>query len=333
MKIRVSDSTKVYVACPANKATGGPELLHQFVFELRKLRISAYIYYFDGRFKKKLVHPAYLNYKNPFVTKVDDSKDNILIVPELNTNLLANFKYLYKVIWWLSVDNYRSWIRPKFLSKIYFYKFLFFYKFFNKEFIISKHYALPIHHFVQSYYAFDYLLNNKIRKNLITYLSDYLNKDFINFATKKIPKANIVAFNPKKGYEFTKKLIIQSKKIKFVPIINMNRSEVINLLKKSKVYIDFGNHPGKDRIPREAAICGCCVITNKSGSAKYFKDLPIRNEYKFEDSDKNIPIIINLINDCFANYSNRVNHFIEYKQFIKSEHSKFIKNIIEIFSI
>jgi len=33
-----------------------------------------------------------------------------------------------------------------------------------------------------------------------------------------------------------------------------------------QVYIDFGHHPGQDRLPREAVQCGCVVITGKRGS-------------------------------------------------------------------
>jgi len=65
----------------------------------------------------------------------------------------------------------------------------------------------------------------------------------------------------------------------------MPREEVIKLLQKAKVYIDFDYHPRKDRLPREAAILGCCVITRKRGSAKFFEDVPIPDEYKFEDKE------------------------------------------------
>lgn len=33
---------------------------------------------------------------------------------------------------------------------------------------------------------------------------------------------------------------------------------MILTMRKAKVYIDFGFHPGKDRIPREAVMCGAC---------------------------------------------------------------------------
>ena len=42
--------------------------------------------------------------------------------------------------------------------------------------------------------------------------------------------------------------------LRWVPLIGMTTEEMRSCMSKSKVYIDFGNHPGKDRIPREAAI-------------------------------------------------------------------------------
>ncbi|MCX7738527.1 MAG: hypothetical protein N2Z80_03840 [Hydrogenothermaceae bacterium] len=67
---------------------------------------------------------------------------------------------------------------------------------------------------------------------------------------------------------------------------------MIDILKKAKVYIDFGNHTGKDRIPREAAMLECCVITGRRGIAKYREDVPIPENYKIEDKVENIPLIL-----------------------------------------
>jgi hypothetical protein len=74
------------------------------------------------------------------------------------------------------------------------------------------------------------------------YLSEYLNEDFLKTQTDLTKKENIVVYNPKKGLAFTQKIIKKAKDIKFVPLINMSRDEVIKTLQKAKVYIDFGNH-------------------------------------------------------------------------------------------
>jgi hypothetical protein len=163
------------------------------------------------------------------------------------------------------------------------------------------------------------------------YLSEYLNPVFLKIQTDLSKKENIVAYNPKKGFAFTKKIISSAKDIKFVPLINMSREEVIKTLQRAKVYIDFGNHPGKDRIPREAAILGCCVITGKRGSAAYYEDVSIPDQYKFEDKEENITKIVDTIKDCFKNFEERYKDFEYYRQIIKNEPNKFIEDMNKIF--
>jgi hypothetical protein len=140
-------------------------------------------------------------------------------------------------------------------------------------------------------------------------------------------------FNPKKGIEFTKTIINNAKYIKFVPIENMSMAKVAKLLSTAKVYIDFGNHPGKDRIPREAAISGCCVIVGKNGSAKYFEDVPIGDEFKFDAKNRNIPLIIDKIMRCLNNYEDESKKFEDYREIIKNEQIKFKNDIKTIFQV
>ena len=103
------------------------------------------------------------------------------------------------------------------------------------------------------------------------------------------------------------------------------------LLGTSKVYIDFGNHPGKDRIPREAAIMGCCVITGKRGSAYFHEDVMIPDEYKFEDRLDAIPSIVELIQNCMTNYEERLLDFEQYRAYIKNEQKQFSKDVESVF--
>jgi hypothetical protein len=339
--IEIYKNTKIFVACPANVSTGGPELLHQLAYHLRKdLSIDAYMYYynFDENKFKNPVHGGYEKYDNPFVTKlneIEDSKKNIIIVPEIQEgiNLLQHFKNIRKGVWFLSVDNY-------YLSKVY-EKILFLD--FNKldllsnkieklaiKFPYEKDPLLKLADFYlfQSYYAIDHFKNLEHKY----YLSDYLNKDFLKIETDLSNKEDIVAFNPKKGFSFTKKIISSAKDIKFVPLINMSRDDVIKTLQKAKVYIDFGNHPGKDRLPREAAVLCCCVITGTRGSAAFFEDVPIPNEYKFEDREENIPKIIDKIKECFENYEERYKDFEHYREVIKNEPQRFVEDLKKIFA-
>ncbi|MGC8650994.1 MAG: hypothetical protein ACP5S8_08540, partial [Hydrogenobaculum sp.] len=66
MSVEIYKNSKIYIACPANFATGGPELLHQLGYHLiNDLNIEAFMYYynFDSSKFSNPVHPAYKIYK------------------------------------------------------------------------------------------------------------------------------------------------------------------------------------------------------------------------------------------------------------------------------
>lgn len=45
-------------------------------------------------------------------------------------------------------------------------------------------------------------------------------------------------------------------------IIEIDKWNVDWRVKKVKLYVYFGNHTGKARIPREGAMFGCVILTN-----------------------------------------------------------------------
>jgi len=382
--IEVYKDTKIFVACPANFATGGPEDLHQLAYHLRKdLGVDAYMYYynFNDRAFNSPVHPEYEVYGNPYVTKlneIEDDKRNIIIVPEVREgiSLLQHFKNMRKGVWFVSVDYY-------YLSRFITEGFgLFVMRLVNKisgistkkpslgsgitprKFLVNKLENILMYKLMELESILIYKLMDKLTNKydyrtdpllkiadfyMITsyrgmkwfsdlkplyYLPDcYVNIRFIeeSYKLNLNNKKNIVAYNPKKGLHFTKKIIKFAKDIVFVPIVKMTREEVINLLKESKVYIDFGHFPGLEKIPKEAAILGCCVITGKRGSAAFYEDVPIPDEYKFEDRDENIPKIVDKIRDCFDNYKERYKDFEYYREVARNGTQSFIENLRKIF--
>ncbi len=353
MSINILGNTKIYVACPANVATGGPELLHQLAFHLiNDLNIKAFMYYydFDKSKSKTPVHPEYKFYNVPYVLEIPENEDvgkNILIVPEILSSLILLPKYrnIRKGVWFLSVDNYYI---GKMTKKDFFFQRIVnkFMKLIGRKPIFDYLSTRNLNKLAQKYdYTQDTLLKlsdfympSSYRcmnwfKELkpLYYLSDYLNPKFLEIQTDLSKKENLVAYNPKKGFAFTQKIISSAKDIKFLPLVNMTRDEVIKTLQRAKVYIDFGNHPSKDRMPREASILGCCVITGKRGSAAFYEDVPIPEEYKFEDKKENIPKIIDKILDCFENYEEKYKDFEYYRDRIKQEPQKFIEDMKKIF--
>jgi hypothetical protein len=122
-----------------------------------------------------------------------------------------------------------------------------------------------------------------------------------------------------------------SPSIKWVPLQNMNIEELAAIYSKAKLYVDFGAHPGKDRIPREAVIHYCCLLTNKKGSARYFEDVPIKDEYKISDAELNANLLQERIRNIFKNYPTQVQNFESYRNIITEEKSRFDQQIKSIF--
>ncbi|MFN4149614.1 MAG: hypothetical protein ACK4IX_01625, partial [Candidatus Sericytochromatia bacterium] len=157
-------------------------------------------------------------------------------------------------------------------------------------------------------------------------LSDYLNKVYTSKTPVPDGRNNVVLYNPIKGIEYTKRLMASSPEIDFVSIENMDRNKISELMHKSKVYIDFGFHPGQDRLPREAVASGCAILTNKKGSAFFFEDVPLTDEYKFQDF--NIEQIKSKIVDIFDNFNLHYNRFERYRMMINN-HEKALDSQIK----
>ena len=358
MGIPILKSSKIFVACPANVFTGGTELLHQLAYHIiNDLNVEAFMYYynFDSNKFKTPVHNEYEIYNVPYVLEMpenEDNKTNILIVSEIinSLSLLTKYKNIRKGIWFLSVDNYylsrltkEDFFIPRAInkiSKIIIKKPLIDFDITSQEVLdklVEKYdyrkdplLKLANFYMVNSYRGLKWFSDLEP----LYYLPDYyVNIRFIEESCKLNlnSKKNIVAYNPKKGYLFTKKIIKFANGIKFTPIENMTREDVIDLLKEVKVYIDFGHFPGPERIPKEAAILGCCVITGKKGSAAFFEDVSIPDEYKFADKEENIPKIIEKIKDCFENFEERYKSFDYYRQIIRGEPQKFLEDLKSIF--
>lgn len=313
---------KIYILCPANSVTGGPELLHQLNEKLNLLGYNSKMKYIGEKEGISPIPDRYKIYSPEYESRIEDSKDNYIIVPEIFTNELKKYKNINKIIWWLSVDNY--FVPRKSIG--YKIKSIFGLRDFDYR-------SNNVIHLAQSVYAVEFLKSKGIEKEKIYYLSDYLNDKFIEEAHGNVnkKKRNCVLYNPKKGYEFTNKIIKSNNNIEWIPLINLTVEEMCNLMQTSKVYIDFGNHPGKDRIPREAAISGCCIITSLNGSARYREDVPILDEFKFEDKDKNVIDIVNKINSIFINYNKENSKFEIYRKIIMSEKDKFENDVKLVF--
>lgn len=299
---------KTIIVCPYFE-TGGPEALHQLCDTINNKGGDAYIWYY-GEYHDS-PHPAYAHYNVKLTTKLIDEAEYNIVFPEIEGKRIHGIKKAQIYFWWLSA-NHKSLINNDF------------------EYHGNSFQNPNIIHLYQSYWALYNLWNKGAAKYLP--LFDYINENYINCSLNidSQLKEDIVCFNPQKGFEYTSQIINLLPNIKFVPLINMSREQVIDTLKKSKIYIDFGYHPGKDRFPREAALMNNVVITGFIGSAMFYNDIPIDpSKYKF--SLDQLQLAADRIKSCLENYSNDIIDFNPYKTIILNQKEEFINQVKQIF--
>lgn len=289
----------IYILCPPDYATGGVELLHQLCAEIRAHGQKCFIWYPDFWFPDISKNPTpkeYAVYGNEYVVSSTPPKNTVVIVPEIYAGVAAQLER--PVVFWESVDNYT--------------------RRFGKNVITPPHTI----HLTQSEYARDFLEKNGVWDPIP--VTDYLNDDFFK-AMPKMKRDPVVLYNPAKGLQYTRRVMEFCDGIQFYPIENMSRADVIQLMCRSMVYIDFGDHPGKDRLPREAAMCGMIVITGWNGSAAFREDVNIPVLYKIErertyDASQ-------LIKRCLRDYDKLRRDFLDYRASIYGEKERFREGV------
>lgn len=335
---------KIYVICPYGLVTGGPDALHQMVYYLNNNGFCAEIVYSDIKSHKYEIPSAYKIYVNDYkiLSEIEDCKENIIVVPETENHILNYYSNMKKYIWWLSVNNDLDYSGAKnkikkILEKIRFKNLKKLYKINTlKNVLKHKKYDFSvednIEHLCASYYAYDYVSKNIKDKDKVHICIEPISKIFLEkskFVTDN--KENIILYNPKKNYEFSRKIIKKASNYKFVELKGLTQEELIKLYQKAKVYMDFGTFPGAERIPKEAVINGCCIITGKNGASAFYKDVPINDEYKIDAKEENIDKIILSIKDLFDNYDEKIKHYEEYRNTVLNLESNFIKQIKGVF--
>ena len=335
----MSKYKNIYVFAPHGFATGGVELCHQLVDYLRNNGQSAYIVYIrDNQIAlDRVVTENYRGYNIEVATVIEDSAENILVLPEIFFDWMYRYDHIRLGFWWMSVDNryyhchwkealkffYQKRAYKSILSVLYHLRDRVFRNNFG-DMITDEH---RITHFYQSHYAQYHLYSKRISK--VMPLSDYINTELVGCETVK--KEDIILYNPAKGLSYTKRLIKKMPSYKFIPLKGLTRTELRELFQRAKLYIDFGNFPGKDRLPREAIINSCCIVTGKKGAAGFYEDIAIDERYKFDTDKEPITKIVDCLEYVVEHYDECVEDFRFMKCRIDKEQQKFYEEINAIF--
>lgn len=334
----------IYVVCDRNNLSGGSESLHQFASQLNKFGAEARMYYLKS--DETSIPDKFKKYELQSDNKIVDSNENIIIVPETETQFLYKYKRAKKCIWWLSLDSYYGYTSiegilrsaqrhniPKFLYFLYFPVIFIKKKCTPHYFRFSKK-DQGILHMYNCEYVRKYLKNRGISDSNLLYMCGPIRDEYFNAKVSK--KENIIAYNPKKNFIFTKKVIgaisKERKDISFIPIEKMTPAQIVDLLAKCKVYIDFGQFPGPERIPREAVTMRCNIITSLYGSTRNSIDVPIPTKYKIAAKKKNIPHICETVYELLDNYEKHISEYDDYRAKVAHQKELLVTNTKQFIS-
>lgn len=257
----------IHILALHNVRTGGPEATHQLSDALIEQGFDARLVYYDfrqialmegrgpsddgyvfGARENKI--EEYAGFRTNVADSVPNAPGHIVVLPETLAHLAPFFNKSIVLIWWLSVDNGFGA-----LSRVN-----------------LNHLRKPgVWHAHQSQYAAGFC--EALGFRIIGPLSDYttdLSQYVKPLPMSERPKLVVFNANPHKIIADISAIIREIKEIDpeiECEIVHGSRADVAALFARARVYVDLGSFPGKDRMPREAALMGCPSLSMSSVGA------------------------------------------------------------------
>ena len=319
--------------------TGGMENLCQFAHELKQQGLDVYmicIPFRDGAgfrtvpnniiCKKNIngswylcglnedhIPPVYklqydLSYLNHDVI-LDSS--TLIVTHEGWIDYLPFFENAKKMICWLSVGNVHCFDRSRTCKDLINKKCLYLMDCFHTS------QAPWVHKTLQSWGVSAWILN------------DYISLWYI-LANKETKCTNTIAYYPTKGGDLARLFISKYLQYEYIKIAGLDNMGMIHALDQAMIYIDFGNFPGKDRIPREALLRDCIIFIHNAGCATDYESFPIDDYFRFSDDDVINGTLQKKIDDAVCNYNKFYNKQSTMRNLLYQEHEEFKENVKKI---
>lgn len=325
--------TRVLVAYPRGTQTGGPEALHQLVDSLRRHGSDAWLWPWpESRGNERIAD--YQRYDAPETTEMLDEVGTAVVLPETALHLAGLWHKANVVCWWLSIDNSpyfgvrrlmeneRADGAPPSFALL-------------RTIVGSQRRVLRdraqlarMTHLTQSRFAFDFI-RTALRVSP-TMLGDYI-PDVPPVRPHKADTFS-VAFNPAKGKGLTDEIrSLSNPSLAWLPIQGLSREGVGSLLDRATVYVETGHQPGKDRIPREAALRGCVILMLRKGAGRNEHDCPLAVEYKIETGPEAARRFASALGMVFADVAHHRALQQPYLDMVKSEQAVFDRAVEGIF--
>ncbi|HEU5006861.1 MAG TPA: glycosyltransferase [Jatrophihabitantaceae bacterium] len=261
---------RIHIVCPSDEPSGSAESLHQFGRAAATLGYDTRIAY-GGDPIFGAVPSAFRPYGLRNDQDVADGPDVLALAAHTDVAALEHLGAAHKLVWWLRLDP-------------------------AAEAEVERALAVPgAIHLAQSEYARRFLAERGVEAKLV---GDYVARSFVDRASAMMPaeKLNTVLYNADATDAFTPQLIAASQGVlQWVPVTGLSRDDVAELMAYSKIYVDFGAHAGRTRLPREALAAGCVVVTGRRGAAGNSVDLALPDGFQFDETDASMLSVLDRI--------------------------------------
>ena len=322
---------RFYIFTPADVCSGGPEALHQLAYYMRKLGMEAYtVYYTYLGFPEAQTIERYKQYEVEVVTfdEIEDEDGNYVIAPENAPWCLNSFKKAQKCIWWLSLHA-NEVTKGSFCDRVGLMK----HRLLQKDMSYYRHVDFnPVKcwHLCGSKHTYLYV-REQYKKSKVDYLVEPISLDFLKKgnADLLLERNGMVLYNPAKPSNIMKELLERGK-FKYVPLKGFTPDGLAEMYKKAKLYVDFGEFGGPERMPKEAVYFGCNILVANHNAAANDFDVAIPQKYKVDDNET-AEQIEKRIDDMLVDYEVQNVDFLPFKQKVEGLESNFMSQLENIF--
>lgn len=320
----------IFVLCPANHVSGGPDAFHHLVHTLNELGANAFMSYVPYGEDHAVPAPYSRIYRIPTARPLD-AAENLIVIPEIMSGRTREFRHAKTAIWWQSVDFFLGYAgqgdnirrRRVFLHDL---KSLLRVPTSRMTWPEARH----IEQYAPTAYAAEFLSRRGIPSRP---LRDPVNEIFLSVEPEP-HKQNVVAYSPAKGMQYNQQVLDALSDVPAIELRGMTHEQLIGVLRTVKIYIDFGYFPGRERMPREALLCGACIVIGRRGAAANAVDYPIPPAYKIDHAAAGFAARTRAaVLDIFDNFEHCSREFDPFRAYLKEGPKIFADDVRSIFFI
>ena len=125
--------------------------------------------------------------------------------------------------------------------------------------------------------------------------------------------------------------LLERGRFNYVPLKGYTPAGLAEMYKKAKLYVDFGEFGGPERMPKEAVYFGCNILVANHNAAANDFDVAIPRKYKVDDGET-AEQIENRISDLLADYKAQNAEFLSFKLKVEGLEMNFMNQLECLFA-